>query len=402
MVDNRFDVLVVGGGLVGAAFAVGLAQHPVAAGLSIGVVETAPFKGDPGGEAFDPRVVALAEKSRRQLQGLAVWSDALASRACSYHHMVVRDSAGTGCIEFDAADVHKTDLGCIVENAALLAALHQRIESLDNLSFVYSAVRRIRRTNADRGDLVLTLSDDRQLTASLVVAADGARSRIREQCGFTLSQRDYGHSAIVTTLTCERHHDHTARQWFMAEGPLAFLPLASADGHHVSIVWSQNHGEAKRLMALDEDRFCREVSLASEFALGNVVATARRFMIPLNERHAADYVQPGVALVGDAAHTIHPLAGQGVNLGFADVEVLVEELVRGLSRGLPVGHLSVLKRYQRRRKPANLAMMAAMEGFKRLFEEPRPVIRLVRNQGLSALNSLTPVKSRLIRQAMGF
>ncbi|HLS99044.1 MAG: UbiH/UbiF/VisC/COQ6 family ubiquinone biosynthesis hydroxylase [Porticoccaceae bacterium] len=399
---EQHDVLIAGGGLVGAALAVMLGRHPAARDLRIAVVETRPFSADLRGELFDTRVIALAESSRHLLADAGVWTDELAARACPYRRMVVRDSAGTGCIEFDCAEVHRPDLGHIVENAALLGPLHGAIEGLDNARFVYGAIDDVVRDGDDR--LVLRLADGRELGAPLVVAADGAQSLVRERCGFALRSWDYGHSAIVATVRGARPHDFVARQWFTPEGPLAFLPLRTADGdcRHVSIVWSQDHDEATRLMALDDGSFCRELGHASEHCLGDISFASRRFAFPLRQRHAVDYVQPGVVLVGDAAHTIHPLAGQGVNLGFADAAALVEELGRALERGLPVGHLSALERYQRRRKPANLAMMAAMEGFKRLFDETPPLVRLVRNNGMNLLNRLAPVKNQLIRQAMGF
>ena len=396
------DVLIAGGGLVGAALAVMLARHPAARSLRIAVVENRPFSADLKGELFDPRVIALAEVSRQRLAEAGVWTDELASRACPYRRMVVRDSAGTGCIEFDCAEVHRPDLGHIVENSALLGPLHSAIAGLDNAHFVYGAIEDVIRAGENRP--MLRLADGRTLSAPLIVAADGAMSRVRERCGFALRSWDYGHSAIVATVRVAQSHDFVARQWFTAEGPLAFLPLLTLDGdcHYVSIVWSQDHDEATRLMALDDGSFCRELGLASEHSLGAISMASRRYAFPLRQRHALDYVQPGVVLVGDAAHTIHPLAGQGVNLGFADAAVLVEELGRSLERGLPVGHLSALERYQRRRKPANLAMMAAMEGFKRLFDETPPLVRLVRNNGMNLLNRLAPVKNQLIRRAMGF
>lgn len=400
---EQFDVLIAGGGLVGAALAVILGRHPLAQNLRIAVVETKPFTADLRGELFDPKVIALAEASRKLLEEAGIWTDDLARHACPYRRMVVRDSAGTGCVEFDSAEVHRADLGHIVENSALLAPMHRAIESMANTQFVYQAIADVQR-NGEAGDLILELADGRTLTAPLVVAADGANSLVRERCGFALRSWDYGHSAIVATLRCEQPHGFSARQWFMASGPLAFLPLRTQnqDCHHVSIVWSQNHDEAQRLMALDDGDFCRELAFASESALGEVQSTSRRFVFPLRQRHAVDYVQPGVVLVGDAAHSIHPLAGQGVNLGFADVAVLVEELARAVERGLPHWHLSALERYQRQRKPANLAMMGAMEGFKRLFAAQQPLLRMVRNDGMGLFNRLSPLKNQLVRKAMGF
>nr|NIR99224.1 2-octaprenyl-3-methyl-6-methoxy-1,4-benzoquinol hydroxylase [Gammaproteobacteria bacterium]NIT64837.1 2-octaprenyl-3-methyl-6-methoxy-1,4-benzoquinol hydroxylase [Gammaproteobacteria bacterium]NIV21796.1 2-octaprenyl-3-methyl-6-methoxy-1,4-benzoquinol hydroxylase [Gammaproteobacteria bacterium]NIY33417.1 2-octaprenyl-3-methyl-6-methoxy-1,4-benzoquinol hydroxylase [Gammaproteobacteria bacterium] len=229
-----------------------------------------------------------------------------------------------------------------------------------------------------------------------------ARSRVREQCGFPLRERDYGHSAIVATIRTGAGHGHTARQWFMPRGPLAFLPLTDGQRseRYCSIVWSQDHDVARELMDLDDEAFRGALGRASEGALGPVEWVGRRYSFPLYRRHAPEYVRPGVVLMGDAAHSIHPLAGQGVNLGFADAATLVEEIVRGVLRNLPVGHVSTLERYQRRRKPDNLAMMAGMEGFKRLFASDISLLRVLRNRGLSGVDRLLPVKKQIIRLAM--
>lgn len=396
------DILIAGGGLVGAAQAIFLGLHPALQGVKIGVVEARPFSIDLGGEMFDPRVVAIAESARARLAEAGIWSDTLEARACPYLHMEVRDSAGTGVIHFDCSEIHRPDLGHIIENSALLAPLHRMIEAMDDIHFIYGSIDDVRRPGG--GDsLQLIMGDGTVLTAPLVIAADGGNSLVRERCGFELRAWDYGHSAIVATVCGELEHDFVARQWFTDHGPLAFLPLRTQEGdcRFVSIVWSLHHHEAERLMAVDDLAFRRELARVSEHSLGRILSVSRRFMLPLRQRHAVDYVQPGVALVGDAAHTIHPLAGQGVNLGFADAAVLTEELARASQRGLPLGHLSALERYQRRRMPANLAMMAAMEGFKRLFDSAPPLVRLLRNDGMNIIDRWGPVKNQLIRHAMG-
>ncbi|MFA5631907.1 MAG: UbiH/UbiF/VisC/COQ6 family ubiquinone biosynthesis hydroxylase [Porticoccaceae bacterium] len=395
-----YDIVIAGGGLVGAAFAAAFCQAPGAARLRVALVERQAPLATGRGELFDPRVVAITEASRRLLMQAGAWDDSVALRACPYRHMEVRDGEGTGLIRFDSHEIQQPDLGHIVENTVLLGALLVRLREFDNLTFIHHSIARV--TPGRPSEIVL--DDGSCLRTPLLVAADGANSLVREQSGFRVRSWDYGHDAIVATIATAMPHGYTAFQWFNTTGPLAFLPLLGegADCHHCSIVWSQDRAQAQQLLALDERGFIEALSRTSERRLGDVLATSRRYSFPIRQRHAVDYVTEGVVLIGDAAHSIHPLAGQGVNLGFGDAQVLVEELGRALARGLSVGHPSALGRYQRRRKPDNLAMMAAMEGFKRLFGSEDPVLRVVRNRGMSGLDALGPVKNRLVRRAMGF
>ncbi|MEZ5530464.1 MAG: UbiH/UbiF/VisC/COQ6 family ubiquinone biosynthesis hydroxylase [Porticoccaceae bacterium] len=403
MADRQFDIVVVGAGMVGASFAALVAGSPWGAGLRIGVLEASPFVMPDLSETFDPRVVALTEASRGLLEQVGAWPQIAARRVCPYRHMEVWEADGTGHIEFDCAEVRQPSLGHIVENALVVEALLQRLEDLPNVELLcparVSGIARVARGE----ELLIELDGGETVATRLVAAADGARSKVRELCGLQLRQWDYGHQAIVTTITTEREHGYSARQRFLPEGPLAFLPLRDEQGdcHRCSIVWSQQSEKASELVALDDAEFCRALTLASDHCLGEVTAVDKRYCIPLWQRHAVDYVLPGVALMGDAAHTIHPLAGQGVNLGFQDVLALAEEVQRSLSRGLSPGELTGLKRYQRRRKPHNLGMMATMEGFKRLFESQALPLRLLRNDGLTFANNLGPLKNQLVRQAMG-
>ncbi|MEZ0151033.1 MAG: UbiH/UbiF/VisC/COQ6 family ubiquinone biosynthesis hydroxylase [Candidatus Reddybacter sp.] len=410
---QHYDIIVVGAGLVGAAFALRMARifadnasdnskHELG---KIALLEARPIPSpvSPSATTFDPQVVALTEGSRQWLDALDVWQSCEA-RACPYSRMQVRDGEGTGCIEFDAAEVQRANLGHIVENSLLRASLLRAIAEQDNIDLCGPApVESLRR---DGETITVNLLSGEQLTSSLVVAADGANSPIREQMGFELRTWGYEHTAITATLKTEKAHGSTARQWFTPSGPLAFLPLrASAEespgeNNYVSIVWSQMPEQAERLMALDKAEFCRELTITSEGALGTIESVSERLQFPLTQRHGVDYVQPGIALIGDAAHTIHPLAGQGVNLGFSDARVLAEELARALEQSSGLGGLQTLKRYQRRRKPDNLAMMATMEGFKRLFEREELPVRLLRNIGMSGLDRLPSLKNSLIRQAM--
>ncbi|MBQ0713181.1 MAG: UbiH/UbiF/VisC/COQ6 family ubiquinone biosynthesis hydroxylase [Porticoccus sp.] len=401
MAEHEYDVVVSGAGMVGAAFAALLATTEHGKNLRIAVLEARPFVMPDLSKSFDPRVVALTALSRKLLEDTGAWEQIAARRVCPYQRMEVWEADGTGHIEFDCAEVRQPSLGHIVENALVVEALWQRLEALENVTLLCPATV----VDLDRQPegVAISLADGSVINTKLLAAADGAQSKVRELCGLQLRQWEYGHHAIVTTVTTEKNHDFTARQRFLPEGPLAFLPLQTETGdcHQCSIVWSQQADVAEQLMALDDDAFCETLTRAGENCLGNVVAVDKRYKIPLKQRHAVDYVVPGVALMGDAAHTIHPLAGQGVNLGFQDVIVLVEEVERAVSRGLSPGDMWALGRYQRRRKPHNLGTMAVMEGFKRLFEKQPLPVRLLRNDGMNTVNRLGPIKNLMVRQAMG-
>ena len=403
---EHYDVVVGGAGIVGAALALSLAKCRVMKPLRIALVDPknvdlnqAGGQGDNPG--FDSRVVALNESSRQLLQKLGVWEQIKNARACPYRCMQVRDNQGTGFIEFDCAEIQQDNLGHIVENALVRNSLLEAINEQKNIDlFCPDQITSVSRPDDDQ--LLLQL-DKELVSASLLVAADGSRSKLRDICDFQVREWDYGHNAIVATLRGELSHQFTAWQWFAPSGPLAFLPLqtSAGDSHYVSIVWSQLTEQSDELMAMTEADFCRALAVASEHCMGDLELVSPRYSHPLQQRHALDYVQSRIALIGDAAHTIHPLAGQGVNLGLSDVKVLTEELVDWADKGRDLGAEQVLRRYQRRRKPENLAVMALMEGFKRLFERDELPVRILRNLGMNQLDALAPLKNQLIKQAMG-
>jgi 2-octaprenylphenol hydroxylase len=401
---QRYDVVIVGGGIAGLAMAAALADS----GLSLALVEARalppPFstEGDSDRDrvdAYDRRVSALTPKSMALLARLGAGAAIEAGRHCPYRHMTVWDAEGTGVIDFDAGEMDLPMLGSIVENRLITAALAQRVQRQGGLSL--HAPASVASTGRADDGIALTLESGEALRAGLLVAADGALSPIRQHFAFRTREWNYGHRALVTTAAFEKPHELTAWQRFLPTGPLALLPLAGGGDRLCSIVWSVDEALADDLLALDDTAFCAALSDAAEARLGSPTACAARAAFPLRQRHAVDYVQPGVALVADAAHTIHPLAGQGINLGLADVEVLAEEILRGHRRGIDPGALTLLRRYQRRRKGENLAMMAAMDGFKRLFEQRPPSLRWLRNSGMRGVAALPPLKHRIMRQAMG-
>jgi 2-octaprenylphenol hydroxylase len=391
------DLIIVGAGMVGSALALAL-EH---SGLEILVVDGGPLSVRPFAAegAFEPRVSALSAASQRILERLGVWDGIAARRVSPYRDMRVWDGSGTGSVHFSAASVHAEVLGHIVENRAVQDALLDRLHDSQIGLLGNARLEQLRRS----GDgWLLTLADGRELRAPLLVAADGANSAVRRLAGCATREWDYLHHAIVTSVRCERPHQATAWQRFTDDGPLAFLPLArQGDEHWCSIVWSTVPAEAERLMALDDEAFRHELGKAFEWRLGQVTAVDPRICIPLRQRHAKRYVESGLALIGDAAHSIHPLAGQGVNLGFLDAAVLAEVLLHALQRGEQANDVRVLSRYERRRMPHNLAMMAAMEGFERLFQADPLPLRLLRNSGLNWVDELPDAKALFVRRALG-
>lgn len=398
------DILVVGGGLIGTALALGLERQGwdvvLVEGASAEALTAAPAPARDVND-FEPRVSALSLASQALLAELGAWPLA-DRRVCDYQRMEVWDGEGTGRIAFDAADLRVPALGSIVENRLVVRALMQAAASsqlrlLDGIT----VTGWWERPGGERG---IRLADGRSIQARLTVAADGARSRLRQWAGLPTREWDYQQQAIVCTVQTAQSHRHTAWQRFATTGPLAFLPLAGDDaggGQFSSIVWSQDTAEARRLMALPDEAFRQALATAIEQQLGPVLAVSQRHAFPLRQCHAKDYFRPGLALVGDSAHAIHPLAGQGANLGYSDVRVLLEELARARDAGLaPEDHLT-LARYQRRRKGENLAMMTAMEGFKTLFAQEALPLRWLRNTGMRWLDGAAPLKNRLAAQAMG-
>lgn len=399
---RQFDVTIVGSGIAGSALATSLSGQ----GLAIALVEAHPLPDkpvEPPAEinGFDARVSALTPRSQALLEHVGAWAGIAAQRLCPYSHMTVWDGDGTAVIEFDCAEVEAPLLGHIVENRVVVSALLARVRECRDIDLLNPA-RLADVHRQDNGSMVLELESGERLETRLLVAADGALSPIRAMLDFKTREWDYGHRAIVTTVQVESPHQATAWQRFLPTGPLAFLPLPDLDDrHYCSIVWSVDEELVDGLLDLEDAAFCAELEQAFESRLGKVQACAARFAFPLRQRHAVDYVQPGVALVGDAAHTIHPLAGQGINLGLQDVTALSEEILAASVSGANPGDLVTLRRYQRRRKGENLAMMTAMDGFKRLFADRSPAVRWLRNAGMRGVGRFAPVKQELMRHAMG-
>lgn len=398
MVERHIDVLIVGGGMVGATLACALGRQ----GFAVTLLEAREPPGEWPADSYDLRVSAITRASQRIFEHLEVWPAMAERRVTPYRQMRVWESAddgaeaGPGEIRFDAADIGEPDLGHIVENRVITAALWQALRGLDTVELI-CPVSVARLEHGESGSS-LELTDGRRLSAALLVAADGARSRVRELAGLESFGWAYDQQAVVATLRPRQGHAHTAWQRFMPSGPLALLPL---DRDLVSIVWSTRPEQAQALLAMDPVAFAAAVTEASQRRLGEMALVGGRAGFPLRLQHVRHYVDAGIALVGDAAHVIHPLAGQGVNLGLLDAAVLAEVLGAARAAGRPLGSRSTLRRYERARKADNLLVQGAMDAFKRLFgTDLRPLSRM-RRIGLGLTDRITPIKRQLTRSALG-
>lgn len=404
--DNSFDLVIVGAGMVGLT----LASLLVDSGLRIGILENREIDATQAlaweqserQRGYDVRVSALTVASQQVLTVAGAWPRIEQMRLMPYRAMKVWDGEGTGHIGFDCTELHEPCLGHIVENRVTQAALLQGVAEQSNCQMAVGvALSELLEPNS-AGLRILTLNNDEVWQARCVVAADGALSHTRRLAGIGMWEWDYGHHAIVTTVTTEQAHQATCWQRFTDDGPLAFLPLSEA--HLSSIVWSTSPDHAKALLELDDVDFCRALERAFEGRLGRlgrVTQAAPRSVLPLRQRHARQYVKAGFAAIGDAAHTIHPLAGQGVNLGLMDAAALAETILDGVQAGVDWSSEYHLRRFQRARQSENLQMAATMEGFKRLFAAEGALPRLLRNTGMTLMDHCSPVKNHIVQQAMG-
>ena len=391
-----FDVVIVGSGMVGTCLAALLAREEALSHWRVALVDPAAARCPDDGE-IDLRVSALSRASERILAAAGAW-DAIEPHTSPYSRMRVWD-AGSGpdrpdALQFDAAETAEPNLGHIVENLRVQWSLHQ--------APLLRAVTEVRGGLAglevDEAAARLTLDDGRRLTCQLVIGADGSQSVARRLAGIGRSGWTYGQTAVVAHLRPEQPHRETAWQRFLPAGPLAYLPLR--DGR-VSLVWSTSPEEATQLVALDDDAFNERVSAASDHVLGHVRLASRRAGFPLALWHAREYVRPRLALVGDAAHTIHPLAGQGVNLGFLDAATLVQVLASAAASGEELHGLRVLRRYERWRRSENAVVLATCDTINRLFAERSVAFAAVRRAGMALVGRQPFVKRQLIERALG-
>jgi 2-polyprenylphenol 6-hydroxylase len=414
----EFDIVIIGGGLVGASLAAAL-KH---SGLTLALVESQsslmrdnapagntrsplptplPQAGEGANESlreissddWDIRVYAVSPGSRSFLEQSGAWSLLDAGRIAPVEEMRVFGDTGAE-LDFSAYQMGVAELACIVENRALQQALWQTLEHQENLTLIHPARCASLQFAADKA--TLALEGGRTLAAKLVVGADGRDSWVRNQAGISAAPVDYRQNGVVANFSCELPHRGIAHQWFQTDGILALLPLP---GDRVSMVWSVGTEQSARLLAMSHDELCSQVAAASRHTLGNLQLITAPAAFPLRMLVLSQISAPRVALIGDAAHNMHPLAGQGVNTGFRDARQLAQILIeRGAQNDC--GDAQLLRRYERKRKEDIYTMQATTYGLKHLFNNDAPLLRVARNMGLSATNHIFPLKKILMQHAL--
>ena len=398
--NERFDIVIVGAGVTGLTVASLLAQSDFAGDLRIRIVDAAERPVWSPNDDVALRVSAVSGGSAGLLSDIGAWSSIEAARICPYDHMRVWDealepgSASTLC--FDADEFAVRHLGFIVENVLLQHALIEVLDDLGVELFFATPISAI--DFNDEGRHCVHLQSGPDIEADLIIGADGGRSLVRESAGIDVSRRPYEQTAFVTHVSPEESHANTAWQRFLRDGPLGLLPLAD---RRLSIVWSTTPDRATQAQQCSDAELGEMLTESSDHVLGKLTVNGPRGTFPLGAQHAKDYVRRGIALIGDAAHTVHPLAGQGANLGLQDAEELATVIIAALRAGEHPADRPVLRRYERARKGANATMMHFMTGLNRLFASDSSVLGELRRTGMQLFNRSGPVKKRVVGVALG-
>lgn len=391
-----FDLVIVGGGMVGAASALGLAN----AGFRVALVE----KKEPdllwlSACDYSPRVSALTRASENILRNLDAWSGIEQRRAHPFVAMRIWEAESDAEVSFDAQSVDEDNLGYVIENNVIQAALWEQLQQT-NVSLIcgHELINLAFNSDAEDGYLAhLSLADFGEIKTKLVVGADGAFSQVRQMAGIGLDQHDYAQCAVVGCVRTQAPHQDTCWQRYQANGPFAFLAMQD---NVSSIAWYLPADKMQWALGLSDEDYRAELAKASDGRLGEITETWERAAFPLTRRHAQHYVKPGLVLVGDAAHTIHPQAGQGVNLGLLDAAALIETLTQAQQQGESIADHAVLRRYERWRRGDNAIVQRAMEGFDWLFKADHGIKDQLRRRLLPLANIAKPLKNWLVEQAL--
>ncbi len=391
---SHYDVMVVGGGITGCAFALALAQQT---SFSIAILEEKPAVNTWDAENYHHRVSAIALSSQRLFASLKIWDDMQQKRVSPFKKISVWDAESSGQIHFDSADIGEDFLGFVMENNVMEEALHEQIRHYPQIQFI-APVSLVSVTTHEQC-IELVAADGTIFAAKLAVAADGANSWLRQQVGIAVNREAYDQKAIVTTVRTEQTHAQIARQVFLDSGPLAFLPLQ--DACFSSIVWSLPSQAAMDLCNEPVDLFKTKLNQAFANRLGEVLEIGERYAFPLYKQSAKQYVMPRIALMGDAAHVVHPLAGQGLNMGLLDAMSLAEVISDAAKSQRDAFSYAVLRRYERWRKADNFALTNGIDMIKRLFASNKAGVMQWRSLGLRASNNLRWIKNMFTRHAVG-
>lgn len=392
-INRNDDVIIVGGGIAGLTCALALANSS----LRIRVVDEycyRPMENVPS--EYHLRVSAITPISARIFKKLGVWSEIRKMRSTSFREIEVWDRDGTAHIQFDSTSMGMGELGHIIENNIIQTALFLELQKKDNV--LYDAPSKLTKLEVNQNEAIITLTDGRTLRSQIIIGADGAHSQIRELADLPLKTWDYHQQALIATIKTELPHQHIARQRFLETGPVAFLPLN--DPYQCSIVWS--HVPTQALQQLEKIEFEQALFNAFGSHLGRLTLISERQVFPLCMRHAQQYIQSRIALIGDAAHTIHPLAGQGLNLSIMDAVCLAEVLLTAKSEQRDIGLWRNLRRYERWRKGANITMLGIVEAFKQLFGHQSYLLSKILNMGMRVTDRAIPLKKWIMQKAMGF
>lgn len=388
MIDRmNFDVVIIGGGLVGASLAAALESS----GLTLALVENQPSP-EPT-EDWDNRIYAISPGSRRFLEASGIWSSLDEDRIAPVEEMRVFGDSGAE-LQFSAYQMGVPELACILENGALQHALWQKLQKQENLTLFHPASCAALKFGPDSAEL--TLKDGSVLNAKLAVGADGRNSWVRSQAGISAAPLDYQQHGVVANFDCELPHRGIAHQWFQPDSILALLPLP---GNRVSMVWSVSPEKSAHLLGLEDGDLAQEVATAAQHALGDLTCITPAASFPLRMLTLPHITAHRLTLIGDAAHNMHPLAGQGVNTGFRDARQLAQ-LLKDRGAITDCGDAQLLRQYERKRKEDIYTMQTTTYALKHLFNNDVPLLRSVRNLGLDATNAIVPLKKLLMRHAL--
>lgn len=396
---KELHIVIAGAGIVGLTLAALLRRLDTRKSLRLSIIDAGPAPDYSFNRDIELRVSAISAGSRKILEEAGAWRFVAADRICPYGDMKVWDASGAvegpETLLFSAADYALPELGHIVENKLLQDALFGVLSGQGQNVRFDTTIRTITEAG-ERYRVELSCGDE--LECDLLVGADGGGSFVREQSGITVRGWNYEQTAVVTHLVSELPHDNTAWQRFLPDGPIALLPLE--DGR-VSTVWSTTPGMARQAMDWDDEQLGDELSRASDYVLGRLTPDAGRATFPLRAQHARQYVKPGLALIGDAAHSVHPLAGQGANLGIADAACLATVLEQAIAASESIGDYRVLRRYERKRKSVNLTMLYFIDGLNRLFARNHPFLLAMRTTGMRLFNRSGPLRAYAVGVALG-